>query len=68
MGYRGKHVRLSWFAGLVHVDYTAKGGPNRLRMVLPEEADKLSKTPYAIVQVRCFGLAINPMVKRAPVS
>ena len=37
--------------GLVHVDYTAKGGPNRLRMILPDEADKLSKTPYAIIQV-----------------
>ena len=38
-------------AGLVHVDYTTKGGPNRLQHVLPEEAEKLSRTPYAIVQV-----------------
>ena len=37
--------------GLVHVDYTAVGGVNRLHAVLPDEAERLSKTPFAVVQV-----------------
>lgn len=38
-------------AGLVHVDYTVEGGPNRLNLLYPEEAKDLSKKPFAIVQV-----------------
>jgi len=38
-------------AGLVHVDHTTLGGVNRLHAVLPDEAEKLSKTPFTIVQV-----------------
>ena len=35
----------------VHVDYTVKSGPERLQAVLPDEADKLMKTPFAVIQV-----------------
>ena len=35
----------------VHVDYTVRSGPARLHAVLPDEAEKLSKTPFAIIQV-----------------
>ncbi|KAK9811501.1 hypothetical protein WJX72_004881 [[Myrmecia] bisecta] len=35
----------------VHVDYTTKSGPERLRAVLPEDAERLSKTPFAVIQV-----------------
>ena len=34
-----------------HVDYTPKSGPSRLWDLLPEEAESLQKTPYAVVQV-----------------
>lgn len=35
-----------------HVDYTLDSGPNRLKaFVSLEEAERLQKTPYAIVQV-----------------
>lgn len=33
-------------------DYTAAGGLRRLHMLLPDEAEKLQRTPFAIVQVR----------------
>ena len=36
---------------LVHVDYTTTSGPQRLDALLPEEADKLKETPFAVVQV-----------------
>ncbi len=36
---------------MVHVDYTAKGGPLRLESLLPEEADRLKQTPFAVIQV-----------------
>jgi len=45
----GKAARLP--VGLVHVDHTTLGGVNRLHAVLPDEAEKLSKTPFTIVQV-----------------
>ncbi len=35
----------------VHVDYTVKSGPERLQAVLPNEAEKLMKTPFAVIQV-----------------
>lgn len=35
----------------VHVDYSVKGGPGWLRTELPDEAEKLMKTPFAIIQV-----------------
>ena len=36
---------------LVHVNYTTTSGPQRLDALLPEEADKLKETPFAVVQV-----------------
>ena len=36
---------------LVHVDYTATSGVQRLNALLPEEADRLQETPFAVVQV-----------------
>ena len=33
-----------------HVDYTTQSGINRLHALLPEEADKLQQTPFAVVQ------------------
>ena len=36
----------------VHVDYTVKSGPERLQAVLPDEAEELMKTPFAVIQVR----------------
>ncbi|DBA80955.1 TPA: hypothetical protein ACH3X2_007172 [Trebouxia sp. C0005] len=35
----------------VHVDYTVKSGPERLQAVLPDEAERLMKTPFAVIQV-----------------
>ena len=35
----------------VHVDYTTKSGPIRLQAALPEEAEQLMKTPFAVIQV-----------------
>lgn len=35
-----------------HVDYTLNSGPGRLREVLPEEAESLQNTPYAVIQVQ----------------
>lgn len=35
----------------VHVDYTVESGPHRIHEVLPEEADRLKKTPFAVIQV-----------------
>lgn len=52
---RGKPV------GMVHVDYTAPGGLRRLHMIFPEEAEKLKKTPFAIIQVS--PLALIPLWK-----
>ena len=37
----------------VHVDYTVKSGPERLQAVLPNEAEQLMKTPFAVIQVGC---------------
>jgi len=37
--------------GMVHVDYTPKGAPLRLHSVLPDEAEELKKTPFAVIQV-----------------
>jgi len=36
---------------MVHVDYTPKGAPLRLHSVLPDEAEELKKTPFAVIQV-----------------
>ncbi len=35
----------------MHVDYTVKSGPERLQAVLPDEAERLMKTPFAVIQV-----------------
>ena len=37
----------------VHVDYTVKSGPERLQAVLPNEAERLMKTPFAVIQACC---------------
>lgn len=34
-----------------HVDYTEKSGVERLNALLPDEADELRQTPFAVVQV-----------------
>ncbi len=47
-----------------HNDYTEWSGPNRLREILPEEADELLKHRFAIIQVwRAINLPIesNPL-------
>ena len=38
-------------AGMAHVDYTAESGIDRLDALLPDEAEKLRETPFAVVQV-----------------
>ena len=38
-------------ASRVHTDYTAHGGVARLKALLPDEAEQLMKTPFAIYQV-----------------
>ena len=35
-----------------HVDFSAKSGPRRLKDIMKDEAETLSKTPYGILQVR----------------
>ena len=35
----------------VHVDYDLRSGIERLHVLLPDEADKLQRTPFAVVQV-----------------
>ena len=37
-----------------HVDYTEASDANRLKEVLPEEAERLRKTPYTVIQVGIF--------------
>ncbi|KAK9805395.1 hypothetical protein WJX73_010916 [Symbiochloris irregularis] len=34
----------------IHVDYTSESGESRLHLEMPDEADTLKKTPFAIVQ------------------
>ena len=34
-----------------HVDYTLRSGQERLKALLPDEWEKLQKTPYGIIQV-----------------
>lgn len=48
----------------VHVDYTVKSGPERLQAVLPDEADKLMKTPFAVIQVGAQHLRSSALVER----
>ena len=38
-----------------HVDYTLTSGPGRLKELLPEEAETLQMTPYAVIQVQWHG-------------
>ena len=42
----------------VHVDYTVKSGVERLHRVLPEEAEKLQKTPFAVIQVHLYQMVL----------
>jgi len=49
----------------VHNDYTEWSGPNRLREVLPDEADALLKRRFAIVQV---WRATNTPIERNPLA
>ncbi len=42
-----------------HVDYTLTSGPGRLKELLPEEAESLKKTPYAVIQVQWHGLSLK---------
>ena len=48
---------------LVHVDYTTTSGVQRLDALLPEEADRLRETPFAVVQVPhqplCFSTTVR---------
>lgn len=34
-----------------HVDFSAKSGPRRLKDIMKDEAERLGKTPYGILQV-----------------
>lgn len=47
-----------------HVDYTLTSGPSRLKELLPEEAESLQKTPYAVIQVQWHG----PSLTGSPLS
>ena len=51
-----------------HNDYTEWSGPNRVREILPEEADDLLKHRFAIIQVwRAPSIArFNPILWRLP--
>lgn len=44
-------------ASRVHTDYTTEGGVARLKALLPDEAETLMRTPFAIYQVRCCAVA-----------
>jgi hypothetical protein len=48
-----------------HNDYTEWSGPNRLREILPEEADELLKRRFAIIQV---WRAINQPIQANPLA
>src|SRR6266550_9159867 len=48
-----------------HNDYTEWSGPNRLREILPEEADELLKRRFAIIQV---WRAINHPIQSNPLA
>jgi len=48
-----------------HNDYTEWSGPNRLREILPEEADELLKQRFAIIQV---WRAINRPIQANPLA
>lgn len=41
----------TWLCFRVHVDYTVRSGPGRLHQLLPDEADTLKRTPFAVIQV-----------------
>lgn len=41
----------AYLVGMAHVDYTANSGIDRLDALLPDEAEKLRETPFAVVQV-----------------
>jgi len=49
----------------VHNDYTEWSGPNRLREILPDEADELAERRFAIIQV---WRAINQPIERDPLA
>jgi hypothetical protein len=49
----------------VHNDYTEWSGPNRLREVLPDEAESLLKSRFAIIQV---WRATNTPIERNPLA
>ena len=38
----------------VHTDFSESSGPQRLQAVLPDEAEKLKQSRYAIIQVCCW--------------
>ena len=40
-----------------HVDFSANSGPRRLKDIMKDEAERLSRTPYGILQVCLVGLA-----------
>lgn len=46
-----------------HVDYTLPSGPGRLKELLPEEAESLQKTPYAVIQVQSHGLSVKESIQ-----
>jgi hypothetical protein len=50
---------------LVHSDYTVKSGPQRLRELLPDEADELSKRRYAFLN---FWKPIRRKVEELPLA
>ena len=45
----------------VHVDYTTQSGIDRLKALLPDEAERLLQTPFAVVQASSFTAVSAPM-------
>src|SRR6185369_4769563 len=50
---------------LVHNDYTERSGPQRVRELLPDEAEALLQHRFAVIQV---WRAINQPVQRNPLA
>lgn len=59
---------ISAIAGMVHVDYTVLGGLQRLSTILPDDAEQLKKTPFAVIQVILSQTARSKMLFCLPID
>lgn len=59
---------ISAIAGMVHVDYTVLGGLQRLSTILPDDAEQLKKTPFAVIQVILSQTAQSKMLFCLPID